>query len=209
MNNDNITEIPVESFHHIYKAFAKAQAVLSNPKKACQGHKYKYSSLDKIIKILRNVLPKYGLGYTQNLQHYEDEVYKHMVSVATIVFHESGESLHPSFFSLPVEAGRGMSLAQSYGAPITYARRYALSAVFCMASEEDTDLKDQKDANVEFRNEVKERLTKLGALAYAKSKNIYPENATIAVLQKIHSLTDDQIKERVKDFESKKKGKAA
>lgn len=209
MNNDNITEIPVESFHHIYKAFAKAQADIHNPVKDSKGYNYKYSSLDQIINILREVLPKHGLSYTQNLQHYDDEVNRHMVSVETIVFHESGERLQPSFFSLPVEEGRGMSLAQSYGATITYARRYALSAVFCLASEEDTDLKDQKDANVEFRKEVKERLTKLGALAYAKSKNIYPENATIAVLQKIHSLTDDQIKERVKDFESKKKGKAA
>ena len=204
MNNEINQRTNLVEFSAIFAAFAEAQAVLSNPKKDCQGHRYKYSSLDQIINILRNVLPTYGLGYTQNLQHVEDDGGQPMVAVETIVFHKSGQQLQPSYFTMPVEEGRGLSQAQSYGATITYARRYALSAVFCLASEDDTDLKDQKDANTELRDRIEKMIKECGAEAYARSKKIDPRKTSIDTLKEIDKLSKEEIIKRVKAFEERK-----
>lgn len=204
MNNEINQTTNLVEFSAIFTAFAEAQAVLSNPVKDSKGYNYKYSSLDQIINILRNVLPTYGLGYTQNLQHVEDDGGQPMIAVETIVFHKSGQQLQPSYFTMPVEEGRGMSQAQSYGATITYARRYALSAIFCLASEDDTDLKDQKDANTDLRDRIEKMIKECGAEAYARSKKIDPRKTSIDTLKEIDKLSKEEIIKRVKAFEERK-----
>ena len=213
----------------IYSALAAAQAELTNPKKDTKGYSYKYAALDQIIDILREVLPKHGLSFTQNLQS-GDEV--NMVCVETIVFHKSGQRLQPSFFCVPVEQGK-MSLIQAFGSHVTYARRYALSSVFGLASEEDIDgadtspkpakkskqiktnkprltakveadkepAKDKKELLADKRTKVESRLKALGALDYAASKNIDPAKCREATLDSILSLSDDDILAKVKQFE--------
>lgn len=205
MNNEINQTTNLVEFSAIFTAFAEAQAVLSNPKKDCKGYNYKYSSLDQIINILRDVLPAYGLGYTQNLQHVEDDGGQPMIAVETIVFHKSGQQLQPSYFTMPVEEGRGMSQAQSYGATITYARRYALTAIFCLASEDDTDLSGQKDANTELRDRVAQMIKECGAQAYAESKGIDPKKTSVATLRNIDKLSKEEIIERVKTFDAERK----
>ena len=214
MNNDeNNQSIPIMEFSDIYTALAEAQGELSNPVKDTQGYGYKYSSLDQIISILREVLPKHGLSYTQNLQHGLEEG-GHIVSIETIIFHKSGQRLQPSFFSMPVEAGK-MSLAQAYGSTITYARRYALSAVFGLASEEDKDGHVEKrpakqhESKLNLREEVALRIKELGAEEYAASKGINASKADVKTLKAIMAQTDEQIIKKVKDFNKEQQKEAA
>ena len=213
MNNEENKITPVMEFQEIYTALARAQAELSNPEKKAQGYGYKYSTLDQIIEILREILPRHGLSYTQNLQQgYEKDA--NFVSVETIIFHSSGQRLQPSFFSMPVEAGK-MSLAQAYGATITYARRYALSAVFGLASESDTDghvekkTKNRHEPQVTTQERVAIRLKAMGAEEYAASRGIDPSKASGKTLQAILDLTDDQIKAKVAEFNKEQEEEAA
>jgi len=223
MNNEYNPNSPME-YADIYTALGAAQAELKNPKKDSQGYGYKYAALDQIIAILREVLPKYGLSFTQNLQSSDEEI--NVVCIETIVFHKSGQRLQPSWFKVPVEQGK-MSLIQAIGSHITYARRYALSAVFGLASEEDIDgavaksspakksktiktNKPQLTAKVEAekvlyvsekRQKVEDRLKALGALDYAASKNIDPAKCREVTLDSILALSDAEILAKVKQFE--------
>ena len=213
MNNENIESIPDMEFKDIYSALAQAQAELSNPVKNTQGYGYKYASLDQIVDLLRQVLPKHGLSYTQNLQDdLEDQ--GHFVSIETIIFHKSGQRLQPSYFRMPVEAGK-MSLAQAYGSTITYARRYALSAVFGLASETDTDghvEKKPKGKHVEelsLQDRVALKIKEFGAEEYAASKGINPATAAQKTLKAIMALSDTEMRKRVEAFKQSQEEDAA
>lgn len=56
------------------------------------------------------------------------------VGLTTRLLHESGEWLEQTLWALPAASG-----PQAHGSLLTYLRRYALSAVACIASEEDDD----------------------------------------------------------------------
>lgn len=124
------------SYSEIYPAIILAQAELTNPVKDTKGHNYKYASLDQIVTILRNVLPKHGLWFEQNLSYVDIDNH---ISVETFIIHKSGQRTQPSYFTMPVEEARGMNSNQAHGCSITYAKRYALATVFALVSEEDTD----------------------------------------------------------------------
>jgi hypothetical protein len=124
------------SYSEIYPAIILAQAELTNPVKDTKGHNYRYAGLDQIVTILRNVLPKHGLWFEQNLSYVDIDNH---ISVETFIIHKSGQRTQPSYFTMPVEEARGMNSNQAHGCSITYAKRYALATVFALVSEEDTD----------------------------------------------------------------------
>ena len=124
------------SYSEIYPAIILAQAELTNPVKDTKGHNYRYAGLDQIVTILRNVLPKHGLWFEQNLSYVDVDNH---ISVETFIIHKSGQRTQPSYFTMPVEEARGMNSNQAHGCSITYAKRYALATVFALVSEEDTD----------------------------------------------------------------------
>jgi ERF superfamily len=124
MENEN-------KFGKIYPAFIKAQSEFGNAKKdAINPHlKNKYATLSAIIDAVRDILAKYDLAFSQNPKNSGNMDY---ITIETIIMHSSGETIK-SEFSLPVLKKD----AQGVGSAITYARRYALTSILGLGTEDD------------------------------------------------------------------------
>lgn len=150
MSNDNQNPIPflpppipLAPKGKLAAALAKAQMTLKSPTK---GHKvdykdksgreikYSYADLSDCIEALKEPLSSNGLSYMQTLEF--KRIGNAMVyGLVTTLMHESGE-FADSFHPLPEP---GQSRPQEFGSALTYARRYSISAITGMASEEDDD----------------------------------------------------------------------
>jgi len=115
------------------KAFVAFRASCPNVDKDRQGYNYKYATLGNIIATSRDHLKKNGLAVMQ----FPIAGVKSL-GVITTLLHESGQFIRARFL-MPIPGLSGTNVTQDAGAAITYARRYALSAVLCIASDEDTD----------------------------------------------------------------------
>jgi hypothetical protein len=96
--------------------------------------KNKYASLGAVIRAIRPVLAKHGLGFVQF--PVSDAVGG--VGVESTVIHSSGEWRSERFY-LPAGKETGKSSAQVAGSIVSYLRRYALAAMFSLYADEDTD----------------------------------------------------------------------
>lgn len=115
-------------------ALVEVQDELNNTSKDTQGYGYKYTELSTILEQVKPILKKHGLAITQ--LPLDDG--NGRVGVRTILMHKSGEMLE-STLTLPIPDMKGTTQTQAAGAAITYARRYSVSAMLNISSEEDTD----------------------------------------------------------------------
>ena len=93
------------------------------------SYSYKYAELSDLLEAVKPALLGQGLAISQGVDSYERGV-----KVTTLLMHSSGEHIS-STLSMPVTG----STPQAYGSAITYARRYALSALLGVAPEDDDD----------------------------------------------------------------------
>lgn len=121
-----------ENIQNLSKSLAAFQAEVKNPANtAINPHfKSKYAPLNEILNEVRPILAKYGLSVMQSPSADGDKV-----SVVTLLMHESGEWLE----SCPLALKADKPTAQGAGSAITYGRRYSLSAVLGISSEDDDD----------------------------------------------------------------------
>lgn len=116
---------------NIYKALAAFQQDVPNIYKNSQGYGYKFADLGEINDIIKPLLKKHGLGYTQPIEG---------DAIKTVLFHvDSGETIE-SLTNIP----QGVQLAkmnefQVLGSAITYLRRYSLSSMLGLVTDEDAD----------------------------------------------------------------------
>lgn len=95
--------------------------------------KNRYASLDAIVETTRPVLAKHGLAVVQGASPIVDE-HTLALSVETMLVHKSGEWLS-NVAVVPVSKMD----AQGAGGALTYGRRYGLSALLSLATDEDDD----------------------------------------------------------------------
>lgn len=117
----------------IAAALSVAQAEI-NPaeKNATNPHlKNKYANISAIYDAVREVLPKHGLCVVQTMLP-TDGTRAH---VRTTLAHKSGQWF-ASECVMPLDRQGG---AQGMGSAITYARRYSLSAILGVVTDEDDD----------------------------------------------------------------------
>lgn len=115
----------------LYKALANFQAEVPNIYKNAKGYSYKFADLGEINDIIKPVLAKHGLGYVQPING---------STIKTIVFHvESGESIESSADIPQGVQLKGMNDFQVLGSAITYLRRYSLSSMLGLITDEDAD----------------------------------------------------------------------
>jgi len=175
-----------ESITEIAKALSTFQGKVKNPKNTAENphFKYKYAPLDEVLNIVRPLLAECGLSLVQI-----PTVENNQISVQTLLFHVSGEWIKFDPLKLPVDKPN----AQGIGAAITYARRYALSSILGISSEDDDDAnsistitKEQAIALFKLADEetVKEVLTTLG---YSRSLDIPVDkyNDVIKAIQQV------------------------
>lgn len=124
-----------DSIAKLAQALSKAQAEMPVVKMNAQNPflKNKYADLGAVIETSRPVLGKFGLSVSQFPVSVGDRV-----GVTTILMHESGEWLEDTL-TFSVTDSKGLSLAQSSGVVISYARRYSWASVLGLYADEDTD----------------------------------------------------------------------
>lgn len=116
---------------NLYKALADFQQEVPAIYKNAKGYSYKFADLGEITDIIKPILKKHGLGYVQPIEG---------SSIKTIVFHaESGESIESSADIPQGVQLKGMNDFQVLGSAITYLRRYSLSSMLGLITDEDAD----------------------------------------------------------------------
>ena len=131
-----------EEIDKIAVALVKFQGEVESPKKSVEndafkkgGKALKYADLDAIIKTVTPALAKNGLSQHQFT---DTDIENKAVKITTMILHESGQYFFGDTLVLPAESF-GKFNAQTVGSAITYGRRYSLSAILGIASENDDD----------------------------------------------------------------------
>lgn len=119
----------------LFMALAQTQLELSNVTKDKQGHGYRYASLANVIDGIREPLAKNGLSVAQFPVFSNESGY---CNVTTVITHNSGQLLS-STLTVPVVPNKLNNDIQAYGSAITYARRYALTAILNLAADDEDD----------------------------------------------------------------------
>ena len=121
-----------DSIAALGKALAAFQGEIKNPNNSADNpfFKSKYAPLNDVLNLVRPVLAKHGLSIVQAPAGDGE----HIIIFTTLV-HSSGEWIE--FQPLTLKADK--ATPQGAGSAITYGRRYALSAVLGISSEDDDD----------------------------------------------------------------------
>ena len=172
-----------ESIIELSKALSKFQGEVKNPANTAVNpfFKSKYAPLETVLNAVRPILSKHGLSIIQAPSS-EGEY----VSITTTLLHESGEWIEFA----PLNLKTDKNTAQGAGSAITYARRYAISAILGIASEEDDDGNNAEPT----KKETKEKKTN-GSItdnqinrlyAIAGSKGIDANTVKASIKQKLN-----------------------
>lgn len=129
MQSENTAEISAA----LSKAQAEMKAATFN--KVNPHYKNKYADLSAVLEAIRKPLANNGLSVTQTT-----EVRENGFVLVTTMRHASGQWIS-SEYPLPQAAK-----PQELGSALTYARRYSLSAIACIASDEDDDAETARAA---------------------------------------------------------------
>lgn len=118
-----------EQINELAASLAKAQGQIEGAKKdsANPFFKSKYADLASVWEACRMQLSSNGLSVTQCPEESENGI-----AIETMLLHSSGQWIK-SRYTMPVSKLD----AQAVGSAITYARRYALSAIVGIAPEDD------------------------------------------------------------------------
>lgn len=122
-----------ESIIELNKALANFQKEVKQPMKDANNpfFKSKYVPLENVVEAIDDVAPKHGLTYSQ----YPVTTENGLVGISTVLLHESGE-----FIEFPPATTKpDKNTPQGVGSALTYMRRYSLSAVFGITSDQDDD----------------------------------------------------------------------
>lgn len=144
-----------EQTNEIFSALSKAQADIKPAKLDCYNTFLKsgYSSLGALQDVYKEPLAKHGLTLMQFVENLDTGGFQ----LNTMLGHSSGQSLSTTFrLILPKEDMQGL------GSSITYARRYAISALLGIVDSSDDGVNAQgiTAAKQEYKEKAKEVLNK-------------------------------------------------
>ena len=135
------------STDHI-KALSKVQKDLKHAKKDDKGAFGKYADLATVYEVIRKPLVDNGFSYIHSLTTQEDGTH----FVDTLLMHETGGTFKTS---LPLIINKRDM--QGLGSAITYAKRYGISMIVGLASEEDDEGKGAGTAKGNVNTSTKAR----------------------------------------------------
>ena len=99
--------------------------------KNTKGYGYKYADLTSIIKTINPIMEKLEMGFTQYMR---DD------SLVTEIYHIPTNTKKMSSLRIPQGVQlKGMNDFQVLGSAITYARRYSLSMMLGIVTDDDND----------------------------------------------------------------------
>lgn len=113
--------------------------------------KSKYATLDSVLDVCKSALNANEISFLQGAKEGTGDT----VTLTTRLLHKSGEWIESDVTMRPVKAD-----PQGVGSCITYARRYSLSAMCGVASEEDDDANAASEKPEKARNGSRETTAK-------------------------------------------------
>jgi hypothetical protein len=169
-----------EKIDELTKAYVQFQTMVKPIAKTSENPYFhsKYADLSEIIGGTKAELCKCGLSVIQGSEPAVDGV-----SVTTLLMHVSGQWIKSTLYV------RASKLdPQGYGSAFTYARRYSLSGILNLATEDDDD------GNSATQKEIKKSkpTPKQWAECWLKFKN---GEVSIEKIQEFFILTEDQVSE--------------
>ncbi len=176
-----------ESVAKISKALAQFQGEVKNPAntETIPFFNSKYAPLSDILNTVRPLLSKYGLSVLQSPSGDGQNI-----AITTLIVHESGEWIESDPLTLKAEK----ATAQGAGSAITYARRYALSAMLGISSEDDND------GNAVIENSKPESEKNEDMATEAQLKKLY-------AMAKIKNISSDEMKKIIYEYYGKESSK--
>lgn len=99
------------------------------------SYTFAYAPLDTILSCVRPALAANGLALVQGVVSNQAGA----EFVRTTLMHSSGEWLSND---QPLFSGSGENASQAFGGGTTYARRYGVTALLCLAADDDNDASD-------------------------------------------------------------------
>ncbi len=191
-----------DSIKELTAALAKAQIAFKPIKRTekvgydtTKGRKqYNYAPLIEVIEATKHALSDNGLAVTQS-PHISDG----NTILETLLSHSSGE-----WISSELYVGKYDQPPQSEGSALTYKRRYGLSAILNVSSEDDDDgITAQETKPQEIKPETKS-VIKAEAKTEAKPSGITAtQTKKIYATVKEKELTPEQIKTYMKSIFNK------
>lgn len=139
-----------ESIQNLTKAMAEFQKAVKQPVKNADNPYFgsKYVPLESLVKAVMETGSPLGISFMQYTQVNENGD----LGLCTVVMHSSGEYME--FPPLPIRPENNRP--QATGSAITYARRYSLSSIFGIASEEDDDGNEASGLTRQVEQQVKQ-----------------------------------------------------
>lgn len=120
-----------DSINELAAALAAAQAEMKQPVKNSKNPHFgnRYADLNEVITTANPILARHGLAIVQTTDYSGG-----MVVLTTTLLHTSGQWVSGTYPVIPVKPD-----PQGYGSAMTYARRYAYSAIAGLAADDDDD----------------------------------------------------------------------
>jgi len=192
-----------EKISELASALGSAQGEIKDTIKTKEAYGYKYADLSSVLAEVRTVFSKHGLSFTQEVTATEKGI-----SVKTLLIHTSGEWIE-YLTIIPSISLKGTNDAQNAGAGITYARRYAISAIAGISSEEDTDAAEKntpknppqtktqpkatQKAEDKQRKEHDEIINLLEKLKLTYEEKLYKGSTWVGVTSDVDELTEARL----------------
>ena len=117
------------------KALAAYQSNTGGVEADAKGQRSNYASLGEVINNVKQA-NKYGLTFTQEVDFEGD-----MIFLRTVMMHISGEARMSRYPLFPPDR----TSSQQLGSAVTYAKRYALTAMFGTEKGVDANIQDADD----------------------------------------------------------------
>ena len=162
-----------ENINEISSALAKAQGQIENAIKDSSNpfFKSKYADLTSVWAACRKQLSENGLSVIQS-----PEESSHGISVVTMLCHSSGQWIR-SKYSMPCDSSK--LTPQVIGSAITYARRYALSAMVGIAPHDDDDGNEASNKPANNVEKPKQFLTPDNKSEWERAVNSFKKNGNL------------------------------
>ena len=152
--------------------------------KGTKGYGYSYADLSEIFNVIKPLLKKHKLGFTQLIND---------GSLDTEVFHiDTGESI-TSKITIPEGAVlKGMNEFQTLGSAITYLRRYAISSMLGLVTDVDNDAGGEQTK----KSAPKKTKANFKFAGYEKALDaVFNGTATADKIINAYQVTDEQTKQ--------------
>lgn len=208
MDNNNIVSEELE----LKQRLRKVQFELNCPKGQFNKFgKYKYRSCEDILESVKPLLNKYELLIIINdsIEIYGNRFY----IKATVNIHFRSASISASALAREPEQKKGMDEAQITGATSSYARKYALNAIFSIDDTKDSDTMDNSDSRISTdkisSNDVLQQIKTIKTIDslnqfWSKNKERFEKYCTDEMLKKFIVECKNQKSEIIKHETSKK-----